>query len=191
MATTFLISEENTFAAVIVRNDDSSLLSKLGHDHVVRAARFQTEVHLDLEDLQSLELGLAFPVEALVVDDQRDRQRVGLSGKISEKDRRATAENMRAKGQLHSGKFPQILFHVQGAEPGEEKTHWKLKAALTVAGTTHHFHFPVEIKAKAEGFLLSGEIAITHQDLGLRPYRAPLGALRNKEELAFVVEVTI
>ena len=180
------LTPANTFAAVIVRNDESKILSRLGHDHVIRATDFKSLVTINPEALQDLAFRLTFPVSALIVDADSDRPRVSLSGTVSSRDQRATRDNMLARGQLHAKKFPEITFQVSGATL--EDRHWILNGSFSVKGTTHHFPFPVEV-TNLDPFTLHGTVQLPHKDLGLTPYKAPMGALQNREELEFCVRI--
>ena len=182
----YRLHRSNTFAAVIVRNDDSKLLSRLGHDHVVRADEFTSTVAIDSDTPEELRFSLDFAVRSLVIDADDDRRRVGLDGTVSEKDRRTTRKNMLAEGQLHAEEFGNIGFRVDGARP--DGKHWVMDATLSVQQTNFDFGFPVSVQFEPQ-LRVEGRVELSHQDLGLKPYRAPMGTLQNKEELTFVVDV--
>lgn len=187
----FQLTPANTLAAVIVRNDESKLLSKLGHDHVIRANDFAVDVSIPHDDdLSDLHLELSFDVASLIVDADVDRSRVGLSGTVAPRDQKATRDNMLARGQLHAQKYPRIHFAARGARPGQTPERWLLNAEMTIAGTTHAFVFPLTINHDHR-FALKGTATLSHRDFGLTPYKAPLGALRNRDELTFVVDIHI
>lgn len=183
----YQIDQDSAFAAVIVRNDDSKLLSRLGHDHVIRASRFDATVVVDEERPEALNLTLSFPVDALIVDADEDRRRASLDGSVSDKDKKATRDNMLAKGQLFAKKFQTITFRVDGANPtsGQE---WILNANLTVRDKSFDFPFAVQVSFEPR-LRVFGKADLTHSNLGLKPYKAPMGALRNREELTFMLQV--
>ncbi len=183
----YRLQSTNTFAAVIVRNDDRKLLSRLGHDHVVRAQEFTSTVALDSEHPETLRFALDFPVHQLVVDDADDRARVGLDGSVSQRDRDATRQNMLAKGQLHADRFGTIGFRVDGAHIDDDGD-WILESSLNIHQRRFEFEFPVSVTL-SPNLCVDGRIELTHDDLGLTPYKAPMGTLRNREELVFVVEI--
>lgn len=180
------LNPSNFFAAVIVRNDSGRLLSRLGHDHVVRALPTQTRLDLNADDLASLRFELNFPVKDLIVDADEDRPRVELPGTVSSKDRDATADNMRARGQLHAAKHPEILFACHGITSG---TPAHMHASLTLRGKRVDFDFPLDLHVDQHQLTARGQIELTHADFGLTPYRAPMGALQNRPELIFVVDL--
>lgn len=177
----------NTFAAVLVRNDDDKLLSRLGHDHVVRADDFTSTVAIDPEQPQDLRFALDFPVHALVVDDPDDRRRLDLDPDVSERDRATTRDNMLADDQLHAERFGTIGFRVDGAHSNRQGQ-WILEASLTVRRHRFDFDFPVDIDFSPQ-LRASGRVDMTHRDLNLEPYRAPMGTLKNRQQLTFVVEI--
>lgn len=184
----YRLRPSNTFAAVVVKNDDSKLLSRLGHDHVVRADEFTSTVAIDTIDPGELRFSLDFPVHSLVVDATEDRRRVGLEGEISAKDRKTTRKNMLAKDQLNAAECGTIGFRVDGATAGGEDGDWLLNASLKVRHKSCDFQFPVSVEFSPQ-LMVSGRVELTHNDLGMKPYRAPMGTLRNRQELTFVVEV--
>lgn len=178
----------NTFAAVIVYNDDSKLLSRLGHDHVVRADEFTSTITVDTDAPGELRFSLDFPVRQLVVDDPGDRERVGLEKELSDKDRRSTRENMLAEDQLNAEECGTIGFRVDGARPGDTDDDWLLEARLKIRHQPHTFDFPVSVQFDPQ-LTVSGRVDLTHDQLGLTPYRGPMGTIRNAQELTFVVDV--
>lgn len=183
----YRLGPTNTFAAVIVRNDDSKLLSRLGHDHVIRADEFTSTVAIDADALEEIRFTLSFSADALVVDDPQDRSRVDLDKEVSERDRRQTKKNMLAADQLDAANFGNINFRVDGARRSDDGL-LCLKSSLTVRHERHDFEFPVRLEVDSQ-LRVSGRVDLTHKELGLQPYRAPMGTLRNREELTFVIEV--
>lgn len=186
---TFSLSAANTFAAVLVYNDDSKLLSRLGHDHVIRADHFASSIELDPDDLASLSFTLEFLADALVVDDDDDRARMALGGPVSSHDRDKTRDNMLGRGQLNTKKHKTITFEVNGATHQADHT-WHLHAALTICGTRHGFDFPVDLTLD-NGLTVSGRVDLSHAHFGLKPYKAPMGALKNRDKLTFVVDANL
>ncbi len=184
----YRLHHANAFAAIIVRNDDSRLLSRLGHDHVVRADEFTSTVTIDPGRPEELRFALSFPVYAFVVDDKDDRKRVGLKGKVSKKDRKATRKNMLAKDQLHAERYGNIDFRVDGARAADDDSTWILDASMSVRHRRFEFEFPVSIEFSPQ-LQVSGRVDITHSDLGLTPYKGPMGTLRNAEEMTLVIEI--
>ncbi len=183
----FRLRPSNTFAAILVRNDDSKLLSRLGHDHVVRAAEFTSTLSLDPDDPQALRFALSFPVTSLVVDHPDDRRRVGLDPDVSQKDRRQTKKNMLASSQLDADSFGNIDFRVSGANV-EEPGRWILNASLVVKLHRHDFEFPVDLQVDPT-LRVQGRTDVTHDDLNLQPYRAPMGTLQNASTMTLVIDV--
>lgn len=185
----YQLNAANTFAAVLVFNDDSRLLSRLGHDHVVRATEFNTTLSIDPEELETLTFSLSFAVKDMVVDDDEDRRRANLDGPVSEKDRAATRDNMLARNQLDAKKHPAIAFQVNGARRAPTGDFdWLLNATFVVLQHRHTFSFPVSVEL--DGLLkIRGKAELSHRDLGLKPYKAPMGALQNKEALHFIVQI--
>ena len=180
------LSPATFFAAVIVRNDDSRMLSRMGHDHVVRAIPTQSRLDIATDDIASLAFELTFPARDLIVDADEDRPRVSLPGTISLKDRNATADNMLAKNQLDAARHPELRFACHRIEIG---TATRMHASLTVRNTRCDFELPLELHVDPDHIRARGQVQLSHADLGLTPYRAPLGALQNRPELTFVVEL--
>lgn len=186
----YRLDPTNTFAAVIVKNDRSKLLSRLGHDHVIRAQEFTSTIVIDSDHLDALSFSLEFPVASLDVDVTEDREQVGLSGVVSEKDQRATRDNMLAKDQLDLKHHGNLHFHIKGSRPSAVEGELILLAGLTVKGRRHDFEFPVEFLI-SPNLQVSGKVEVSHRDLGMKPYRAPMGTLQNQEMITFVVDADV
>ncbi len=186
----YRLEPTNTFAAVIVRNDTSKLLSRLGHDHVIRAREFTSTIVIDPLHREAISFSLAFPVDALDVDETQDRKRVDLPGEVSTKDRDATRDNMLGRGQLNAKAHGNIHFQVHGAQQSDQEDELILKASLTVRGHRHDFDFPVHFQLTPH-LRVKGRVDLTHDDLGMKAYRAPMGTLQNQETLTFVVDADV
>ncbi len=183
----FRLRPTNTFAAILVRNDESKLLSRLGHHHVVRADEFTSTLSIDPNDPSSLRFALSFPVFALVVDNPDDRRRVDLDPQVSSKDRATTRENMLASSQLDAQSYGNIDFRVDGASV-DPQGRWILNAALIVKLHRHDFSFPVHLQWEPQ-LRVQGRVDITHDDLNLKPYRAPMGTLQNDPRMSLIVDI--
>ncbi len=105
---------------------------------------------------------------------------------------RADSEKIRAnlvgKDVLDADRFPTII--VKGRYEGT-RTEGKLDARITLRGVPQHVTFPVTIRHEGERLRVQGEWEGTLTSLGIKPFRALLGALTLKDwvRLTFRVEL--
>jgi len=126
---------------------------------------------------------LSFPVASLVVDDAELRSDLGadFSGDVSEKDKAGTRDNMLGRKLLDAVNFAEISI-VSSAVSGEFPT-LRIDAEVQVRNQTFAVSFPVEVEMNGDQLIATGEVSVTHADLGLRGFRAAFGAIRVRDGL--------
>lgn len=182
------LSDVDSLLYVLIDNDSSTVLSKLGHDHVIRATQWTGALEFDRENLDATRVEIVVPAENLQVDEEAMRKRIGYKGGISEGDRKKTRENMLKKDQIWVDKHPTISFRSTSVSSSEENT-LDVQGELTLRGATRAVQLPMELVVEQKGTRIKGRLVVTHAEFGFKPYSAPLGALRNKENITFVIDV--
>ena len=65
-----------------------------------------------------------------------------------------------------------------------------MTASVSVKGLEHPVTFPVHIELSEDSFVASGQLDITHAELGLEPFTAAGGALSVRDLLVLKYEIT-
>lgn len=186
---TYTLDPVKSWLYVVVRNDTSSLASRLGHDHAIRATEFTGKVTWDTTNAAACAVDLSFPVNALRPDPPGMRERAGLpaDGAVSESQLATIRENFLGKGQLDAATFPTISYKAKTCEGTTGKV--KVTGDLTIHGVTKPVSLTLDVKADPTSFAAGGSFTTTHTNFGMKPFTNLGGALRNKDELDFVLDL--
>ncbi|MFU8802170.1 MAG: YceI family protein [Bradymonadaceae bacterium] len=185
---TYRLNDSNSLLYVLIDNDSGKLLSKMGHDHVVHATNWTGTLDYEPDDPSRTSVRIELPVAGLRADEEEIRKRVGYKGGIPEGDRQKTQENMLKKDQLFAKRFPTITFTSTACDRGDEGT-LQVRGRLTVRGKTRPVDLSMTLEQEEGGLRARGRFVATHADFGFKPFSAPFGALKNKEEITFVIDV--
>jgi hypothetical protein len=165
------------------------LLRGLGHNHVVSHNAIRGTVIVGRDPIQS-QVSLEFEVAELLVDDPHLRTLAGpdFPGEIPEKAIASTRANMLGKKLLQAAQFPSIQIrskNITGNIPDME-----VVAIVTIRGTELTVIFPARVELSGDSFVASGELEITHAEVGLKPFTAALGTLQVRDALVLQYEIS-
>jgi hypothetical protein len=161
------------------------VLSTFGHNHVVSLKDFTGTIHLQPKLAQS-RVELEIPVDRLVVDDAAARRQEGedFASEPSKDDAAGTRMNMLSNALLNAKLFPAIK--VSGISgPADAKNTAMLYLSVQLVGQEIKMTIPATLKLEGDHLEASGEIELSHKQLGLKPFSALLGSLRVAEQMKF------
>lgn len=161
------------------------VLSTFGHNHTVSLKEFTGTIRLQPKLARS-RVELDIPVDKLVVDDAAVRRQEGpdFAGEPSENDIAGTRSNMLSAALLNLAKFPAIK--VTGTSgPVDAKNSAMLDITAQLVGKEIKLALPATLKLEGDQLEASGEIELSHAQLGLKPFSALLGSLRVAEQMKF------
>ncbi|MEO8630138.1 MAG: YceI family protein [Betaproteobacteria bacterium] len=161
------------------------VLSTFGHNHVVSLKDFTGTIHLQPKLAQS-RVELDIPVDRLVVDDAAVRRDEGqdFASQPSENDVAGTRTNMQSSALLNVMHFPTIK--ITGTSgPVDAKNSAMLDLSVQLVGHEIKLTIPATLKLDGDQLEASGEVELTHKQLGLKPFTALLGSLRVAEQMKF------
>jgi polyisoprenoid-binding protein YceI len=164
-------------------------LKRFGHHHVISHQNISGTVEVAPNPLESnimLELG----VQDFAVDDPALRALEGeeFKGEVPQKDIDGTRANMLGERLLNAEQFPAIQIKstaIVGSMPDV-----KIVATVTVTGMEQTVTFPASIELTDHSFGASGQLEITHGELGLSPFTAMGGALSVGDLLVLKYEIS-
>ncbi len=162
--------------ALRVNTYREGMAQKVGHDLIIEVGKWQANVEID-------EGGA--PTEVALEADPRSLQ--ALEGRrgvkpLTDKDRaeiRSTIDEKILQGQP-------IVFSSNGLELAVGRL--RAQGELTMAGSTQPANFELEL---AEDGRVSGTASLTQSDWGIKPYRAFMGALKVRDAVEVVLDVTL
>lgn len=189
-AVTYRLDPAASWLYAVVYNDPSSLAARLGHDHAFRPSTFEGTVVWDLDDPGACVVDVSFPVSALWPDGPGLREREGLraDGAVAEGSKPTIVNNLQGRGQLDAGRFPTITFH--GTSCSGTTGEVTVAGSLTIRGASRPVTATMQVRATSSTFSASGSLRIRHTDFGFEPFSNLGGALRNRDEIKVVVDVT-
>lgn len=186
--THYKLSDGGSLLYVLVENDASTLMSRMGHDHVVRATGWTGSFVYDAGNPEETKVEIRLPVQGLRADEAHMRGVAGLAGNVSDGDCRKTEENMLKKGQLWADKYAEISFVSASCRVGSGAGAILVKGTLTIRGVGKLIEVVMTMDEKEGRPRARGRFSVSHEDFGFKPYSAPLGALKNKDKIEFVIE---
>jgi polyisoprenoid-binding protein YceI len=186
---TYKLDPAKSWLYVVVYNDPSSLASRLGHDHGIKATEFTGTVVWDTANAGACSVDISFPVSALRPDPPGMRERAALpaDGAVGEGSLETIRENLLGKGQLDAATYPTISYKSKSCEGTTGKV--KVNGDLTIHGVTKPVAITLDVKADPTSFVAGGAVTTTFTNFGFKPFSNLGGALRTKDEFKLVVDV--
>ncbi len=175
----------------------------LGHEHLVAAGGAKARLDFD----PAAPLAARFELEAAVADlafdepglKQRHNDRLLALGvlagpfeEVGENDRAKIRASALSPKQLDQAKFPSLharLVSVAGkaGKVGSQGMDWEATVELTVRGTSVRAACPARFVAEADGGVTVEAIcAFAFTQVGIKPYSAALGAVKNQDTFHLV-----
>jgi len=181
-----IIQNESEIRVLVYRG---GLLGVFGHNHVLSTNDITGRIELAGE-LGSSSVELTIPVESFEVDIETIRHEEGdaFKNRVSDEDKRGTRDNMLDAKLLNSTDFSDITIRSQSWVG--ELPDVRVKSNVTVAGRTNHLEFPASVSVTDDRIVVTGNFALTHEQIGLEPFTAILGGLRVRDEMGIKFLIT-
>jgi polyisoprenoid-binding protein YceI len=175
-------------SALVVQVFKDGVAARLAHDHVVQARAFSGTVAYDPQKPDASTIDVKVEVGSLQADEPATRRKFGLEGDPSAKDRADIEAAMKSDGQLAAPRFPSITF-ASTSIAKQPDGRFLVTGRLTIRGVTQEVKFPAQVTM--EGGLLRGraQLAFKQSSFGYQPYRAALGAIKNKDEVVLHIDL--
>jgi len=151
-------------------------LARFGHNHIITSRDVNGFILLG-KDADTSRLDLYFPVDTLSVDEPELRAAAGddFSSQPSANDIAGTRKNMLSEKMLNAAQFPYVV--ISGKWSGGTPEAPELDVTVTVRGITHVLHAPTHVEHDGDVLRATGELKLSHAELGLEPFNALGGAL--------------
>ena len=185
-ATYALQPDESTLYVQVFR-DETALGSDLAHDHVVAATGWRGQVVIDPDDLASCTVEVTVPVAGLRPDQEEMRRLVGYAVMLTEAQQKQVTEHLQDKGQLNLADHAEIT--LSGRNCSGSLDALEIQASLNIRGKTKHFPMSAQVAIEGGALAVKARFNASHSEFGFEPYTAMLGALRNRADITFVVDV--
>ena len=163
-------------------------LKRFGHHHVISHHEFSGTVSVAPNPLESTFM-LELAVADLAVDDPDQRALEGedFEGEVPEDDIEGTRANMLGVDLLNAEQFPKI--QIQSSSIDGNLPDVSIVATFTVIGTQQTVTIPASIELTDDSLVVTGQLELTHGELGLSPFTAMGGALSVRDLLVLKYEI--
>lgn len=172
---------------VQVYRDRSTMASAMAHDHVVLATGWSGSLSLDPAEPAACKVSVTVPVSGLRPDLPEMRALVGYDVMLTDAQQKQVEEHMGGKEQLRMDSFAAISF--EATRCTGTATALEASGTLSIVGHASALTVPVKIEPVDGGLRLRGSFQTTHEALGLAPYSAFFGTLKNEQKLDFTLDV--
>jgi polyisoprenoid-binding protein YceI len=181
-----VVKSESEIRILVYRG---GLFGGFGHNHVISSNDIAGRITIADDPSQS-SVDLTIPVDSFEVDPEAHRVEEGddFKSKVSDKAKRGTQENMLSDKLLDVTNFPNISIRSRSwpGEPDEVS----VSAEITVRDQTYKLEIPASVSVTEKQIIVTGNFAVTHGQLGLKPYTKFLGGLRVSEEMRIKFRIT-
>jgi len=164
-------------------------MAKLGHNHVVAFGGVRGDVYVAGKAAGSL-VDLVVPVSGAVVDppELRGSQGKAFDTTISDQARDKTRRNMLGGKLLDAALHPYIVISSKAIEGGFQGP--RVSLDITIGETTRAYTLPVSLRRDEGTLTASGRLELLQSDFGIEPYQVLGGALKVKDRVELVFEIT-
>jgi len=183
----FRVDSDASWLRVLATPDGP--LRRFGHYHVISHHGISGTVEVTPDPLEST-FNLEIVVADFDVDDPALRALEGedFEKEVPQKDIDGTKGNMLGEKLLNGEQFPTIQIQssaIEGSLPDVN-----IVTRITVIGMEQTVTFPASIVLTDDSFAASGQLDLTHGELGLSPFTAMGGALSVGDVLIFKYEIS-
>jgi len=197
------IRPEESVLAVVTHK--AGFASGLAHDHLVVAGGYEVEFAVDPGSPAATRFELRARVEDLIVDDPEMQEEwfprlreLGILdepfGDVSEGDRAKIRDSMLGKKQLDAEAFPELsasLISVRepAPAPAEDAFPYRVIVALEVHGARVERELAARYAPEGGNVSVEAFGLFRFSDLGIKPFSAFLGAVKNRDDFHVYVHV--
>lgn len=164
-------------SAITILTFRAGTMARLGHNHAITSAGLTGSIWVAPDDADTT-ARIVLPVDSLVVDDPTARESLGpdFEAPVPDKDRDATRNNMLGEKLLNANEHSFVRANCSDVQTIDNNT--TATCQFTVAETTVSLRIPIQIERTENLIQISGEVTLTHEQLGLTPFSAAGGAVR-------------
>jgi polyisoprenoid-binding protein YceI len=176
----YRVDDQASEVLILVYRDGR--MARLGHNHVLRVRQLSGEVVVP-KDRVNTTFTLEFPVAALSIDEKALRAEQGEDFKatIDPASIDGTRDHMLGDKLLDAAHFPVI--RLESGPLSAEGDQWTASLSIRVRDHVSTVLVPVSLDLNSDSLTASGELDLTHSQLGLTPYSVGLGAIRVAESM--------
>ena len=160
------LSVEPTASHIYAITHRTGLLSFLGHEHVITAPSWTSEICLDRSAGESF-ARFVIDARALIIDADSARRLARLGGGPSPAQRQQIQTKMLDAAHLNVAEFPEMRFETVSVV--RDKTALRVEGRLTIRGVTQVVAFPASLEENQDRITLAAKITFKQSAFGIKP----------------------
>jgi len=163
--------------------------ARLGHNHVLRAARIEGYVHVPAAAPAGARFDLRVPLAQLVIDEPQLRAATGdaFAGERTASDIAGTRHNLLGPDGLDAARFPDV--RVRSTQVSGDWPALVADIEVTLHGATRSLTVPLRVRRNGADLNISGSLALRQSAFGVQPYSALLGLLAVQDPVTIRFEL--
>jgi len=167
----------------------AGLLGSLGHSHVISTNDIDGRIELT-NDPATSNVELVISVESFEIDNEALRLEEGeaFEKPVPDKAKRGTRKNMLSEKLLDSGNFSNVI--VRSNEWTGALPDILVHGEFTIRDQTKVLAFLASVVTSDDQIVVTGNLTLTHAQLGLKPFTAALGSIRVRDEMEIKFRIT-
>lgn len=163
--------------------------SAVAHDHVIHARTVTGTGTWHPTDASQCSISVDVKVHDLFPDANDMRQMVGLPGTLTDGQRDEILGHVLARYQLWAEQHSQITFRSTSISGTTGSV--TVQGDFTMRGVTKPLSVPMQLTETDGTVRAVGQVQIKQSDFGYQPYSALFGALKVKDAVDLVVDITL
>jgi len=195
--------EQSVFAAVVHKG---GVAARFAHNHFIAPSTYDAKLSLEGDDVTKTAFSISFAVNDLAPDEDGPRAKwfprlqetqvlTDAFSPIGDSDRATIKEHMLAANQLDVGTYPEIKAELIGITPksstwGKHEFKYAATLRVTIHGKTIERGFATDLSLKDGVLQVEGVARFEFTELGIEPYSAFLGTVKNKDAFEIYVNLS-
>ena len=167
----------------------SGALAKFGHNHVISSQAIEGTVYV-ADNPENSFFTLSLPVQDFEVDRPELRSEEGddFSGSVDEKAIQGTRKNMLGKSMLDAASYPEI--RLASRKISGELPELLLTVDVQIRDQVSQLQVPIAVAIDMGHLTATGRFSFDQTAVGIKPFKAMLGALRVRDTVDVKFSIT-
>ncbi|MFA6242999.1 MAG: hypothetical protein WC655_18830 [Candidatus Hydrogenedentales bacterium] len=198
-----VVPEESVFAAVVHKG---GMAARFAHNHFIAPSKYDAKLSLEGDDVTKTTFAISFAVNDLAPDEDGPRAKwfprlqetevlTEAFSPLKDNDRAIIKEHMLAANQLDAVAYPEIKAELVDIAPkasawGKHEFAYAATLRVTIHGKTVERGFATDLTLKDGVLHVEGVARFEFTELGITPYSAFFGSVKNKNAFEIYVNLT-
>ncbi|WP_428243291.1 YceI family protein [Gynuella sp.] len=183
-ATVYNIDSQQSYFHILTGR--AGPLKAFSHRHVIELGPLTGQIQYQPQGTSTTELVLS-PADFLVDRPETTARYPDIWGEetVKESAAKGTRKNMLSKKLLDAEDFPVITVDINL----KQQKNTVFEAVVTIKGQSFTFQIPGQLTVNENDLTAIAEFTLTHEQLGLKPFKAMGGAIAVGDEIHFLVHI--